>query len=116
MVETHAHFTKRLGNLGRKHEQMTHGYTTKVGKDGLITVTPKARRARSTSGFTFLLLAALGFFAFKAFMLAASGPAAYGERLEGLQSGTVVEQAGAFVLGVDPITQKLADLAGPILR
>lgn len=116
MVETHDHFTKRLGKLGRKHEQMTHGYTTKVGKDGLITVTPKARRARSTSGVTFLLIVALGFFAFKAFMLAASGPDAYGERLAGLKEGTVVEQAGAFVLGIDPITQKLADLAGPILR
>lgn len=116
MVETHAHFTKRLGNLGRKHEQMTHGYTTKVGKDGLITVTPKARRVRGVSGLKLLALAAVGFFAFKAFMLAAAGPDAYGERLAGLESGTVFEQAGAMVMSVDPITQKLADLAGPILR
>ena len=116
MVETHDHFTKRLGKLGRKHEQMTHGYTTKVGKDGLITVTPKARRVRGVSGLKLLLVVTVGFFAFKAFMLAANGPDAYSERLAGLQSGTVIEQAGALVLGIDPITEKLASLAGPILR
>lgn len=116
MVETHAHFSKRLGDLGRKHEKMTHGYTTKVGKDGLITVTPRARRARGVSGLKMILVVAVGFFVFKSFMLAAAGPDAYSERLAGLESGTVFEQAGAMVMGIDPITETLASLAGPILR
>ncbi|WP_370402286.1 hypothetical protein [Sulfitobacter sp. JB4-11] len=116
MVETHDHFTKRLGKLGRKHEKMTHGYTTKVGKDGLITVTPKARRVRGVSGIRLLLLAGFGFFAIKAFMLASTGPDAYADRLAALDSGTVFERAGAKVMGVDPITERLAHLMGPILR
>ena len=116
MVETHAHFTKRLGKLGRKHEEMTHGYTTKVGKDGLITVVPKARRARGVSGLKLLLLAAICFFGIKAFMLAVSGPDGYQDRLAKMQEGTVIEQAGAFVMGMDPLTERLAAFIGPVMR
>ncbi len=114
MVETHDHFIKRLNLLGRKHEQMTHGYVTKVGRDGLITVKPKAKRR----GFPLkgLVLLVLGFFAFKAFILVSFGPATYEERLAKLENGTVIELAGAKVLGIDPVTAVLADFAGSILR
>lgn len=114
MVETHDHFIKRLNILGNKHAKMTHGYTTKVNKDGLITVNPKAKRR----GFPIkgLILLVLGFFAFKAFMLASFGPVTYSERLSKLENGTVVELAGAKVLGIDPVTAMLADYAGQVLR
>ncbi|MGC1496799.1 MAG: hypothetical protein WA790_13395 [Sulfitobacter sp.] len=114
MVETHDHFIKRLNVLGRKHEQMTHGYVTKVGKDGLITVKPKAKRR----GFPLkgLVLLVLGFFAFKAFILVSFGPVTYEERLSKLENGTVIEMAGAKVLGIDPITAVMAEYAGSILR
>ena len=114
MVETHYHFNKRLNVLGRKHAMMTHGYTTKVGKDGLITVQAKVKRR----GFPFkgLILLVLGFFAFKAFMLASFGPVTYSERLGKLEGGSVIELAGAKLLGIDPITAFLADYAGQFLR
>tara|TARA_R110002049_G_scaffold23781_5_gene84601 strand:+ start:53781 stop:54125 length:345 start_codon:yes stop_codon:yes gene_type:complete len=114
MVETHAHFVKRLNLLGRKHQQMTHGYVTKVGRDGLITVTPK-RQSRSfpVKG---LLLIVLGFFAFKAFTLSAVGPVTYNERLSELGRGTVVEKVGAKALAIDPVTQSMANAVGPVLR
>lgn len=114
MVETHDHFVKRLNVLGRKHASMTKGYSTKVGKDGLITVQPKrARRGFPIKG---LVLMVFGFFAFKAFMLAAVGPITYNERLATLEKGTVIEQAGARVLGIDPVTESLAAMAGPVMR
>ena len=113
-VETHDHFVNRLSNLGRKHQQMTRGYATKVGKDGLITVTP--RRARRGFPFKGLVMLIIGFFAFKAFMLAAVGPVTYNERLAKLENGTVIEQAGAKVLGIDPVTNGLAAMVGPVLR
>lgn len=114
-VETHDHFVKRLKMLGRKHAKMTNGYVTKVGRDGLISVTPKRARRR---GFPIKLVALmlLGFFGFKAFMLAALGPVTYNDRLSKLEGGTVVEQAGATALYIDPITAALADFAGPLLR
>jgi hypothetical protein len=115
MVETHDHFVKRLGSLGRKHAQMTNGYTTKVGRDGLIVVRPK-RRARNASGIKFVLLALALFFALKIVLLVSTGSISYEARLLPLQEGTMFEKAGAFVMGIDPITQAGADFAGPILR
>ena len=114
MVETHDHFIKRLSFLGRKHAQMTHGYSTKVGKDGLIRVTPKPKRR----GFPIkgLILTVLGFFAFKALMLASFGPTTYEERLSKLEGGSAIELAGAKVLGIDPVTAVMADLISPLLR
>lgn len=114
MVETHAHFVERLELLGRKHRQMTSGYVARVGRDGLITVTPK--RAQRSFPLKGLLLLVLGFFVFKAFTLAAVGPVTYNERLSSLSNGSVVERAGARLLAIDPLTQALADMSGPILR
>lgn len=114
MVETHDHFHNRLNLLGRKHAQMTHGYTTKVGSDGLIRVSPKVKRR----GFPLkgLILVVWGFFAFKAFVLASIGPITYSERLEKLENGTVVEMVGAKLLGIDPVTAMLAKIAAPYVR
>jgi len=114
MVETHDRFVERLEMLGRKHQQMTGGYVTRVGRDGLLTVTPK--RARRGFPFKGLALIVMGFLVFKAFTLAAVGPMAYNERLATLAQGNAIAQAGAVVLAVDPLTQSLADLTGPIMR
>ena len=116
MVETKDHFAKRLNMLGRKHEKMTHGYTTKVGKDGLLVVTPKRQRRRSGGAIKLLLLIAVGFIGFKAFTLAAVGPIAYNERLATLENGTIFEKVGAKALAIDPVTEAVADSVGPVLR
>jgi len=114
MVETHDHFVARLSNLGKKHAKMAHGYSTKVGRDGLIIVTPKRRRR----GFPLklLIMFGLGFLGLKVFMVAAVGPVTYNDRLAKLESGTVIEQAGAKVLAIDPVTETLASMTGPVLR
>jgi hypothetical protein len=114
MVETHAHFVKRLTTLGQKHAKMTRGYSMKVNKDGLLTAKPK--RARRSLPIRGLFLVVFGFFALKAFMLASVGPVTYNERLAKLESGTVVERAGAKAMSIDPITATFATIAGPVLR
>ncbi|MEM6939650.1 MAG: hypothetical protein AAF943_05795 [Pseudomonadota bacterium] len=117
MVETKENFAKRLGKLGRKHERMTHGYSTKVGKDGLLIVTPRRRRfVPAGAGLKLLVLAAVGFFGFKCLALAAAGPVTYAERVAKLENGSIIEQIGAKALAVDPVTAAVADRIGPILR
>jgi len=117
MVETQAEFAKRIQTLGRKHADMTKGYTTVVSHDGLLTAVPKRRVAAVSSGrLKFLVLVAIGFFGFKGFVLAVLGPLSYKSRLEMLEQGTVFEQAGAKVLVIDPLTHALAEVVGPILR
>lgn len=117
MVETRDDFAARLGKLGKKHKKMTNGYTTKVGRDGLLIVTPKRRRIiPGGAGIKLLVLVVLGLVAFKAFALATVGPITYNERLSELQNGTIIERAGAVAMSIDPVTAALADGVGPVLR
>jgi len=53
---------------------------------------------------------------FKAFLVANLGPQTYDDRLARLNNGTVVEQAGAFVMQADPLTVYAAQKIRPVLR
>ncbi len=115
MVETKESFLARLNDVDYKHSRLVRrGYTTRVDHNGLIVVQPKKRRLHFPARGAFLLV--LGFFLFKAVMLSANGPATYGERLEQLESGTILEVMAARTLSIDPATQFLADQIGPLLR
>ncbi|MEO0390600.1 MAG: hypothetical protein AAF218_06620 [Pseudomonadota bacterium] len=106
MLETKDHFNSRLRGLNRKHTAMRNGYVTQLRGDGLIVITP--RRARRGMPMKGMLLLAIGFFAFKAFVLISIGDASYEARLQSLRAGTMAEQAGAWALQVDPVTAALA--------
>ncbi|UWR23372.1 hypothetical protein [Sulfitobacter sp. S190] len=115
MVETRENFSARLDGLGAKHRQMvSRGYTTRVDKNGIIIAKPK--RARLHIPARGVMLAVLGFFFFKAFMLSAAGPDAYNERLSSLDTGNPVAAVGLAVMSVDPVTQMIADKMGPLFR
>ena len=114
MIDLQTQFDRRITRLAHKHDLMTQGYFLRMRDDGLVVVHP--RRSRRGLPVKMLVLLAVGFIGFKAFMLAAIGPAAYDERLAVLQQGSTVERAGAWVLGTDPATQMIAQMAGPILR
>jgi len=53
--------------------------------------------------------------AFKATLLAHLDAGAYQARVETLRTGGTVEQAGAVVMSVDPLTQTLAGLIRPLM-
>jgi hypothetical protein len=114
MAEGHAQFAKRIELLGRKHRKLKHGYVTRVGRDGLISILPK--RARRGFSMTGLYLIVLVFFGFKAFTLAAIGPVTYNERLSRLNNGSSFEQIGAKMMAIDPVTDALAGLTRPVMR
>ncbi|MEM8656053.1 MAG: hypothetical protein AAGF36_15030 [Pseudomonadota bacterium] len=114
MVETHEDFEERLNVLGRKHTAMGKGYTTRVRGDGLIVVKPK-RQTRRGFPVRGLLGLVVGFFLFKAFMMASLGETTYGERIGKLSDGTALEQAGAWLMQLDPATRYLAGLLEPVI-
>ncbi len=99
-------FDKRLTRIVRKHRTMRNGYGFRVDKSGLIHIKPK--RAKGTSPLTIVLAFVCIGVLFKAVALANFGPAKYSERLAPLQSGTVVEQAGAWLLEPGAVTQAIA--------
>lgn len=114
-MDTHTQFNQRLKTLGNKHAKMTNGYTSHVRGDGLIVVKPKRATRR---GFPMLGLLALvaGFFVFKAIMFASLGDITYNERVAKLGNSTMVEQAGAWVMQADPVTQFIAGFADPFFK
>lgn len=115
MVYTKQDFEARVGAVDKNQSRMVRrGYTTYVGKNGVITAKPKAMRLRLPVKGAVLMV--LCFFCFKAFMLAANGPATYQDRLATLENGSAIEALGARVLAIDPVTQFIADQAGPLLR
>ncbi|MEM8577285.1 MAG: hypothetical protein AAGF60_05500 [Pseudomonadota bacterium] len=104
MIETKEHFSARLKGLGRKHEAMAGGYTTHLRSDGLIVVKPRGARRKRTSPLKAVILAALGFCAFKAYAVQSMGDLVYTDRVAKLEAGTPVERAGAWAMQIDPLT------------
>lgn len=114
MVSGQIEFENRLRRLLRKHRALSRGYSTRMRADGLIEARPR-RSVNPISGRSVLIFLA-AFVLFKGFLIANLGPDAYGERLALLESGTVVEKAGAFAMQVDPLSELAALKMGPLLR
>lgn len=114
MRNSHADFDDRLSRLDRKHAAMNYGFSTVLRSDGLIVVRPKRKRTRDFP-LKGLLVLGLGFFLFKALLLASLSEVTYNERLAKLNEGSVVEQGGAWVMQIDPVTRLFADYVEPLI-
>ncbi len=107
MSEVQIPFNKRLSAITRRHDRMRNGVYHKLAKDGLIIAHPRRRAPRFPLKGLLLVLAA-GFL-FKAFLLVNLGSSTYAERVAQLQSGSFVEQGGAWLMQADPATVWLAE-------
>jgi len=107
-------FENRLRKLMRKHRAMGRGYTTRLLADGLVVAEPR-RQISPVSGRA-VAIVFITFVLFKAFLVASLGVPQYSERLDRLSLGSVVEQAGAFVMYPDPLTERVAQKFAPVLR
>jgi hypothetical protein len=86
---------------------MAEGYVTRLDRSGIIIQTPSPRaRPAVWRALVLALVFALGI---KALILAGLGPEAYAEKRADLLTGNGVERAGAFLMGVDPLTARVAD-------
>ncbi|EBA13338.1 hypothetical protein RCCS2_05614 [Roseobacter sp. CCS2] len=92
---------------------MSNGVVKSINSDGLIVAKPRLYRPRfPLKGLLAVLF--LGFL-FKGFLFAYLGEAEYIERVAALQGGSVLEQAGAWVMQPDPVTVIAADGIATIL-
>jgi hypothetical protein len=97
MAHADLNFEQRVRRLAHKHRRMSTGIVHRMGSDGLVT----AHARFPLRGLLVLFGAA---FLFKAFLFAALGGSIYQERVALLQSGSIVEQGGAWVMQADPAT------------
>lgn len=114
MDQSHLQFDQRINQLGRKHNALSRGYVARMRPDGLIVARPYRKQSRFPFKMVFVFLLAI--IAFKGFLIASLGPDAYSERVGKLENGTMVEQAGAWVMQIDPVSDLIAQQIGPILR
>ncbi len=114
MSDAYSGFDSRLRKIDRKRARLANGYKSKVSKDGLIVFKPKRRQA----GFPLraLVLLIIGFFVFKGMIMAHIGTSLYEQRVAALMEGTLVEQAGAYVMQTDPVTERIAQKLRPFLQ
>ena len=116
MVDSHAQFIQRLRKMGLSRQRSPNQRVSAVIDAGVLGVVPRPHGRRDLPPLRGIVLLAVGFIGFKTLMLAAVGPATYADRLAKLEGGTIVEQAGALLLAIDPVTAGLAKFTGPILR
>lgn len=108
MASVHAPFEKRLRKIVRTHERMANGVTHTMRKDGLIVAKPRIYNPRfPLKGMLLLILTA---FVFKGYIYASLGPADYETRVAALSEGTLIEQAGAWVMTADIVTVQIGTL------
>ena len=114
MSDVRQNFYSRIGRMDERRPHGVKNPAYYVTHDGHVVVQqdrPVRRRALRT-----LLYCVVALLAFKTLVLAFSGTVAYQERIDGLRDGAMVEQAGAFLMQIDPISSFLADKLAPYVR
>lgn len=99
-------FGKRVRRINKRHRKMARGFVPSVNHDGLIVA--RVRRSGPRFPWKGIALCFIAFFAFKGFLLVQLGQSTYNDRVGKLESGTMVEQAGAYVMSADPVTRWIA--------
>lgn len=101
-------FQKRLRRIVRDHQRMSHGVSHVMRADGLIVAKPRVYNPKfPLRGLVMLLGTAL---LFKGYILASLGATLYGERVAQLADGTLIEQAGAWIMQPDVATTAVAQI------
>lgn len=114
MSHSFIQFNQRVNRIDRMHRDLSRGSVARIRPDGLIVIQPYRPSFHiPAKAVIILVLALLGF---KGFLLANIGPDGYRDRVELLSEGTIVEQAGAWVMQIDPVSKMIANKIGPIMR
>ena len=107
-------FERRMRRINRRHSKLSQGYVTAINSDGLVVAKPQRRAARGTLRGVALVVVVV--MIFKGFLHAQLGPSAYQDRVDALAAGSVVEQAGAFVMAADPLTLWISSKVVSLVR
>lgn len=107
-------FGQRVQKINKSHRKLAGGFVTTINDDGLMVARPHRKSSHQTIRSLFFCLVIM--MAFKAFLYAQSGEQAYQQRVSLLQSGTIVEQVGGYVMYADPITVWVSGMIGNVTK
>lgn len=114
MQPTFVEFDRRTRRLRKKHFKLAKGYTTKMNGNMIVEHRPR-NKAASSIPFKGLLMMVAGLAFFKAVIIAHLGTTVYGERIAKLADGTWIEQGGAFVMQIEPVSMFVARFVAPFI-
>jgi hypothetical protein len=98
-----ASLDRRLYKIVRTHNRMRrNGVVHRVGRDGLIRSRPRLVRPRFPLKGALIVVTLL--VVFKALLFAQLGAGGYALKVDALRGGSMVEQAGAFIMQEEPVT------------
>ncbi|MDF1856549.1 hypothetical protein [Pseudooceanicola sp.] len=106
-------FQDRVRNITRKAKAMEGGYHPRVRKDGLIEMQPDRPALRKRLPLKFLLALVASVIGYKTFLLIKIGEAGYNARIAALGDGETINQIGATIMKIDPLTRLLSDFIAP---
>lgn len=107
-------FDRRMRRISKRHSKLSHGYVTSVNDDGLVVAKPQRRSYRGALRGVVILIAVM--MIFKGVLHAQLGAGAYEDSVNSLKQGSVVEQAGAWVMTPDPVTLWISGKVGSLVR
>lgn len=107
-------FDERYRKVLKRHRQLSRGYVTRLGNNGVINHHPIGN-FRDVISLKALVLPLTILFFLKACMVTVLGEEAYAAQVALLRDGSFGEQVGAFLLQMDPITWPIAQLLGSII-
>lgn len=113
MTAAHAEFGDRLKRIDKKNRKLSKGSKVVLNKSTGVAEEKPIRQLRLP--IFPLLVVGLCFTGFKAFLLSGKGADAFSETVATLQSGTFVEQVGAFFMQIDPVTQTISEALSKLL-
>ncbi len=113
MAEDRAEFYDRLAAIERQRSRLSKGSVRRIGEDGLIRAYPRYESPRfPLKGILIVIAAGIGF---KALLLTQLGPVTYQARVDKLAAGSVIEQGGAILMQIDPVTAWVSAQIQPYL-
>lgn len=107
-------FDRRMNRISKRHSKLSRGYVTTVNSDGLVVAKPSRKGGSGTLRGLIVIVAVM--MLFKGFLHSQLGPVGYQDRVDALAAGTIFEQAGAFVMVSDPVTEWLSVKFSSLVR
>ncbi|MAM62578.1 hypothetical protein [Maritimibacter sp. UBA3975] len=110
----HKNFEHRVQRIERGHRNLSSGFVKLEERNGLLV---PVKKVRSRRGFPWrgLFLVLVVFTLFKATLLAYLGPISYIDQHAKLEQGSIVEQAGAWIMRPDAATVYLSGVISPVV-
>ncbi len=108
MAVSESSFGERILKIEeQRSSRVKNGYIHEMRADGLIVARPRAYKP--SFPFRGLLMVAVCFLLFKTLIVISVDEVTYDRRMDTLQSGTMAERVGAYLMQDDPVTSGLAE-------